>query len=146
MLTLTERTVTQLEKDRKIVQKCLHKKLKWSKQTGQPIKKIAEQYVPIPLALAESSGIPIKGQKSNTTKILKARYKDATPQVFVNTLPTTWVAECVIVEGMFMVNRTPIGSHRTFADYASFLCKRFLIPHFGKGARKYTFCLITPGD
>ena len=55
---VTKRQMTQLEKDRRVVQKCLHKKLKWSKQTGQPIDKIAEQYVPIPLALADSSGIP----------------------------------------------------------------------------------------
>ena len=92
-----------------------------------------KKYVTIPLALAESSGIPIKGQKSNTTKSLKARYKDATPQVFLNTMPDMWVAECVIVEGMFMLNIT-LGSHRTFADYASFLCKRFLTLQFAKGA------------
>ena len=78
---VTKRQMTQLEKDRRVVQKCLHKKLKWSKQTGQSIDKIAEQYVPIPLALADSSGIPIKGQKSNTIKVLKNSYKDATPQV-----------------------------------------------------------------
>ena len=96
--------------------------------------KIAEQYVPIPLALAESSGIPIKGRKSTTTKSLKTNYKDATPQVLLNTMPDMWVAECVIGEGMFMLTTTPLGSHRTFADYASFLCKRFLTPHLAKGA------------
>lgn len=68
----TWRQVKQLEKDKKMVQKCLHKKLKWSKQMGRPIDKIAEQYVPIPLALADSNGLPLKGQKSNTTKSLKA--------------------------------------------------------------------------
>ena len=68
LLTLTKkaksRQVLQLEKDRRVVQKCLHKKLKWSKQTGKPVEKIAEQYVPIPLALADSNGMPIKGQKA----------------------------------------------------------------------------------
>ena len=64
----TKRQINQLEKDRRLVQKCLHKKLKWSKQTGKPIDKIAEQYVPIPLAIADSSGSLLKGQKSNTTK------------------------------------------------------------------------------
>ena len=48
--------------------------MKWSKETGRPIDMIGEQFVPIPLALADSSGIPLKGQKSNTTKALKARY------------------------------------------------------------------------
>ena len=46
LLTLTKkaksRQVLQLEKG---VEKCLHKKLKWSKQTGKPVEKIAEQYM-----------------------------------------------------------------------------------------------------
>ena len=65
----TRRQVTQLEKHRRMVQKCLHKKLKWSKQTGRPIDKIQEQYVPLPLALAESNGMPIKGQKTTQQKL-----------------------------------------------------------------------------
>ena len=143
LLTLTKkvksRQVLQLEKDRRLVQKCLHIKLKWSKQTGKPVEKIAEQYVPIPLALADSNGMPIKGQKSNVTKALKSRYKDAKPKVFSNSLPEGWVAGCVIVEGMIMVNTTPLGNHRTFADYANFLGKRFLTPHFiiPKGLHKH---------
>lgn len=84
------------------MQKCLHKKLIWSKITGEPINKIGEQYVPIPLAIAENSGVPTKGQKSNATKSLKLRYKETTPTVFYSTLPHMWIAECVIVEGMFM--------------------------------------------
>ena len=86
----TKRQISQLERDRRLVQKCLHKKMKWSKQTGQPVDKIAEQYIPIPLALADSNGYPIKGQKSNTTKALKSRYKDAQPAVFLNKLPKAW--------------------------------------------------------
>ena len=130
LLTLTKkaksRQVLRLEKDRRVVQKCLHKKLKWSKQTRKPVEKIAEQYVPIPLALVDSNGMPIKRQKSNATKALKSRYKDAKPKVFSNSLPEGWVAGSVIVEGMIMVNTTPLGNHRTFVDYAHFLGKRFL--------------------
>ena len=148
LLTLTKkaksRQVLQLEKDRRVVQKCLHKKLKWSKQTGKPVEKIAEQYVPIPLALADSNGMPIKGQKSNATKALKSRYKDAKPKVFSNSLPKGWVAGCVIVEGMIMVNTTPLGNHRTFADYANFLGKRFLTPHFSAGSKEVHLIFDNP--
>ena len=129
LLTLTKkaksRQVLQLEKDRRVVQKCLHKKLKWSKQTGKPVEKIAEQYVPIPLALADSNGMPIKGQKSNATKALKSHYKDAK-------------------EGMIMVNTTPLGNHRTFADYANFLGERFLIPHFSAGSKEVHLIFYNP--
>ena len=35
-----------------------------------------------------------------------------------------------------MVNTTPLGNHRTFADYANFLGKRFLTPHFSTGSKE----------
>lgn len=132
----TKRQVSQLEKDRRIVQKCLHKKVKWSKQTGCPVDTIAEQYMPIPLALADSSGTPLKGQKSNTTKALKTRYKDARPQVFLNNLPPGWNPDCCLLEGMFMLNTSPLGSHRTFADYSRFLIKRFIVSQFARGTKE----------
>ena len=88
---------------------------------------------------------PNNGQKSNTTKVLKNRYKDATPQVFLNTLPDSWVPGSVIVEGMFNLNTTPLGSHRTFADYAHFLAKRFLLPHFSRGCIEVHLIFDNPG-
>ena len=60
----TSRHVSQLEKDRRVVQKCLHKKMKWSKQTGRPIDRIAEQYVPLPLALVTAVAFHLKDKKA----------------------------------------------------------------------------------
>ena len=77
--------------------------------------------------------MPIKGQKNNVTKALKSHYKDAKPKVFSNSLPEGWVAGCVVVEGM---NTTPLRNHGTFADYANFLGKRFLTPHFSAGSKE----------
>ena len=92
--------------------------------------------------------MPIKGQKSNATKALKSRYKDAKPKVFSNSLPEGWVAGCVagcvIVEGMIMVNKTPLGNHKTFADYANFLGKRFLTPHFSAGSKEVHLIFDNP--
>lgn len=103
------------------------------------------QFVPIPLALADSNGIPLKGQKSNTTKALKARYKDASPNIFLNELPPGWIPECVMLEGMFMLNTTPLASHRTFADYANFLIQRYITPHFTRGSREVHLLFDNPG-
>ena len=88
--------------------------------------------------------MPIKGQKSNATKALKNRYKDAKPKVFSNSLPEGWVAECVIVEGMIMVNTTPLGNHRILADYANFQGKRFLTPHFSAGSKDINLIFEIP--
>ena len=45
-----------------------------------------------------------------------------------------------------MLNTTPLSSHSTFADYASFLSKRFLTPHFGKGAKEVHLLFENPGQ
>ena len=149
-MTLSERKaltrqVSQLEKDRRLVQKCLHKKLKWSKQTGRPVDAIEEQYIPVPLALADNAGIPLKGQKSNTTKVIKTRYKDSYPPVILNSLPQGWIPETCMLEGMFMLNTSPLGSHRTFTDYAEFLIKRFIIPQFTRGSQEVHVLFDNPG-
>ena len=68
----TKSRLSKVEKDLKLVQKCLHKKLKWSKKSQQPVDVIAEQYIPLPLAIADNDGIPIKGNKSYTTKALNS--------------------------------------------------------------------------
>ena len=57
------------ERNPSLVLKCLHKKLKWSKQMGKPIDIVAEQYIQLPLAIADADGSPLKGQKSYTTKV-----------------------------------------------------------------------------
>ena len=64
---------------------------------------------------------------------------------YLNTLPESWVPGSVIVEGMFMLNTTLLGSHRTFADYAQFLAKRFLLPHFSRGCIEVHLIFDNPG-
>ena len=56
-----------------------------------------------------------------------------------------WVPSCVIVEGMFMLNTTPLGSHRTFTEYANFLSTRFVLPHYAKGAKEVHIIFDNPG-
>lgn len=89
--------------------------------------------------------MPIKGQKSNSTKTFKARYKDAIHPVFLNTLSENWIPECVMLEGMIMLSTLPLCSHINFADYANFLSKRFLTPHFTNGAREAHLIFDNPG-
>ena len=43
-----------------------------------------------------------------------------------------------------MVNTTPLGNHRTFADYANFLGKRFLTPHFSAGSKEVHLIFDNP--
>ena len=74
---VTKTQVNQIEKDKKIVTKCLHRRLKWHQQTGQPVQTLAEQYIPFLLAISDNEGNPIKEQKSNIT------FKGGTRTVYV---------------------------------------------------------------
>ena len=56
-----------------------------------------------------------------------------------------WIPELVILEGMFMLNTTPLGSHRTFADYGQFLISRFIKPHFNSGSNEIHVLFDNPG-
>ena len=55
--------VNQLLKDKKLVTKCLHRRIKWHQQTGQPIQNLAEQYISYPLTLSDNDGNRIKVKK-----------------------------------------------------------------------------------
>jgi hypothetical protein len=78
----TKQRVTQLEKDRKLILSCMRIKMKWSQRTGNPINKLGEQLLELPLALSDHEGNPNKGEKSYMSKALEPRYKSSIPQVF----------------------------------------------------------------
>ena len=123
---------SQLDKDCKLVLSCMRKKMKWSLRTGTPIDNAGEQLIALPLALASHEGEPLKGQKSYMTKVLEKHFRDAPQPVIVSNYPPGWQPQCVIMEGMFMINSAPLGSHKTFRDYSKFLAERFIAPHFAR--------------
>ena len=132
----TKTQVNQLENDKNLVTKCLHRRLKWHQHTGQPLQNLAEQYIPYPLAISDNRGNPLKGQKSNSTKFLEQRYKNSDNPVIINNIPLGWSPQCVIIEGMFIINTSPLGTHRTYGEYALFLFRRFIMVHFNRGCRE----------
>ena len=69
---------------------------------------LQEQYLELPRALADESGIPNKGQKSNSTAFYNNRYGE---QVIMSQFPLQWIPDAVILEGMFMINATPLRIH-----------------------------------
>ena len=90
--------ISQLERDKQLIISTMRKKIQFSKRTGRPIEK-PEQLLELPLALADSDGNPLKGQKSFTTCSLQSRYKTTSPTVFPQEFP--WKPECCLLEGMF---------------------------------------------
>ncbi|CAC5405854.1 unnamed protein product [Mytilus coruscus] len=92
--------------------------------TQEPVRDL-DQFMSLPRAISDASGLPVKGTKSNALKVLKSTYKDA----FLTSLQVTddAVQSTVILEGMFLINTIPLSSHMTFIDYAEFLFTRWIV-------------------
>ena len=140
---VNKRALSQAEKDKKLILAAMKRKIQFSKRTGKPIETTGEQLVEYPLAIADNTGHPLKGQKSYTTRSLETRYKAAHPQVFVNSLP--WMPQCSVLEGMFLINTVPLGTHKTLADYARFLMTRYIMTQFNKGSHEVHVIFDNPG-
>ena len=140
---VNKRRVSQLEKDKKLILTAMKKKMQYSRRNGKPIENPGEQLIEIPLSIADNDGNPIKGQKSYVTKALEARYKSAIPLAFSSEL--AWTPQCCLLEGMFMINTKPLGAHKTLADYANFLMKRFIITRFNRESSEVHIIFDNPG-
>ena len=96
--------------------------------------------IELPLALCDNTRNPNKDQKSHTTHFLQSWYKDAASPV---SLP--WRPQCCIMEGLFTINTSPLGSQKVMADYAKFLFTRFIDMQFKKGCDKAHVMFDNPG-
>ncbi len=143
---INKQRVSQLEKDRNLILSCMRKKIKWSLRTGIPIEKAGEQLIAFPLAISDHQGNPNKGQKSNITKALANRYKQCPEPIILNDYPQGWQPQCCLMEGMFMINTSPLGSHTTYGDYARFLMQRHITPHFSRGCSEVHLLFDNPGQ
>ena len=128
------------EKENRIVNRCIHRQLAWNAQ-GQSSK--WEQYLELPRAICTPNGEPHKGQKSYTTKFLEKRYQARA--VIVSMFPGGWIPDTVVLEGMFLINTTPLATHATMKDYVLFILRRFAFPHFVKGATQVHILFDDPG-
>ncbi len=139
------RKMSQLERDKGLILSTIKKKMQFSIKTGKPIGQPGEQILEYPLSLCDNDGNPLKGQKSYFTKSLNTRYTDTNPPVITTELPHDWIPECCILEGMFMINTTPLGCHTTMTDYANFLFRRYVVPNLKKGMKEIHIIFDSPG-
>ena len=91
----------------------------------------------------DSDGLPYKGTKSYTTTFLERRY--TTPPVIVNTLPTGWIPHSVILEGMILIQMSPLPSMNCMEDYVKLLLSRYVKPHFYAGVIEVHVVFDAPG-
>ena len=60
-------------------------------------------------------------------------------------IPVGWQPECVLLEGMFLINTKPLGMHKCLADYANFLLARHVATQFSRGAVEVHIIFDNPG-
>ena len=137
--------VSQLERDKKLLISAMKNKIHFSQKVGKPIERPDEQLFEYPLSISDSNGDPLKGQKSNFTKTLEARYKKALPPIVAPYLPQGWTPQCSILEGMFLINSLPLPNHLTLMDYGNFLLKRYIVSQFKKGSSQVHVVFDNPG-
>lgn len=95
-----------------------------------------EQLIQYPLSLSDTDGNPLTGKKSYFTKYVETRYQKSDPPIITQSLPTGWKPKCSLLEGMFIINTTPLLHHKTLGDYGAFLLKRFVLPQFRNGTQE----------
>ena len=139
LLTFTERRsrrkkVSAVERERKLQIECWKKRVAFSTTTGAQLQAGYEQVIELPRAIAMSNGTPIKGTKSSTTNCLEKRYQQCTPKVITSSLQPGWVPNSVIMEGMFLINIKPWIAHNNLGEYANFLLKQHIHPHYRNGS------------
>ena len=129
-------------KDQNTVISCLRKKIAFSKYTNKPVQDL-DQFLRLPRAICDADGMPEKGQKSSAATVFKNTYSDA----FVSQVPPNLspLHTCFIIDGMFIINTSPLPVHKSFADYAEFLFSRWILkPQKQFQAYEIHLILITP--
>lgn len=124
----------------------MRKKLRRSKITGQAIERTGEQLLETLLALADHQGNPNKGQRAYMTKALKTRYKLCSLPITTNELPHGRTLTCSILKGMFLINTTPLGTHKVLKEYVNFLMQRYILTQFRKGSDEVHLIFDNPGQ
>ena len=137
--------ISQLERDKQLILTAMKRKIQYSNKTGKPIERPGEQLSQLPLAICDHDGNPLKGQKSYMTTSFESRYKASSQPVLISQLPYNWTPDCILVDAMFIINTTPLGSHKTFDDYAKFLLRRHVISQFYKGSVEVHLIFDNPG-
>ena len=132
LLTFTERRARQKKGSQieKLQLECWKKRVSFAVSTGIQDSMLYQQCLELPRAIATIDGKPVKGAKANITKCYERRYDKVTPQIVTTSFQDGWIPHSVIMEGMFLINISPWSSHKTIGDYAAFLPKQHILPHY----------------
>ena len=141
-----KRRIKQADKEAKMSQRYMKKTIAWLAENGPQGKDLGTLLGPplvAPKALMDSEGLPYKGTKSTTTTYLERRY--TTPSIISGDLPPSWTPHAAILEGMFMIQVSPLPIMSSMEEYVKLLLSRFVRPHFCAGVIEVHVVFDSPG-
>ncbi len=139
--------VKLVEQERKISQRYLKRQLAWISEQGAENLDLDSLLGPIsslPRALMDKDGLPYKSTKSSTTEYLHKRYSSL--QILTPSLPPQWVPHAAILEGMFMIQTSPLPTMSSMNEYAHFLLNQYVRPHLRVGVQEVHVVFDSPGS
>ena len=121
--------------------KCVRRSLAWNARVDKDNQQSGGQYLELPRAISDPHGKAHTGVKSYATKWLEKRYE----KIVMCTLPSEWIPDVVLLEGMFLIQTSPLSTHHSMSEYSSFLFRRFALPHFIHGSMEVHILFDNPG-
>ena len=142
-----KRRLKLVEHERKISQRFLKRQLAWISERGSENIDLNSLFGPIsslPSALIGKDGLPYKASKSTTTDFLRKRY--STIPIITQSLPYQWIPNTVILEGMFLIQTSPIPTMTFMQEYTHLLLNQYIRPHFRAGVQEVHVIFDSPGS
>jgi len=99
--------------------------------------------IAITKSLDRCQWVTIQGNKKYQHHNLQRRYKH--PPIIIQELPAGWIPDIVILEGMFLIQTSPISTMSCMQDYVKLLLSRFVRPHFIAGVKSVHVVFDVPG-
>ena len=135
----------QIQKEEKLIQTCMKKRQLVMLNKGNILPETCRPpFIAFPRAIADENGLPHKANKSLPTTFLEARYRRL--NVIIHELPSHWVPDSVLLEGMFMIQSSPCPGIITYKQYANMLFQQYIFSHIKMGVKEIHVIFDDPAD
>ena len=137
--------VKLVEKERKISQRYLKQQQTWISEQGASgfdFENLLGPISSLPRALISKDGLPYKSTKANTMEFLRKRYSC----IVTENLPSQWAPHTAVLEGMFIIQSSPLPSMGCMREYSKWLLDQHVRPHLRAGAKEVHVVFDSPGS
>ena len=136
-----------VEQERKISERYLKQQLARISEKGAEqldLDYLLGPISPLPRALIGEDLFPYKSNKSSATEYLRKRYSQL--PLVIEYPPHHWTPHTAILEGMFMIQTSPVPTTSCMREYAQLLLAQYIRPHFRAGVQEVHVVFDSPGS